>query len=54
MQVSSNYKLKMHQPLDEMFYQTINYRAWDKDTKVMANRLSTTMKNPDILLLLLV
>ena len=44
----------MYQPLDKMFYQTSNYCVWDKDTKVMATRLSTTMKNPDILLVLLV
>ena len=44
----------MYQPLDKMFDQTTNYRAWDKDTKVMATRLSTSMKNPDILLVLVV
>ena len=37
-----------------MFDQLTKYRAWYKDTKVMANRHLTTMKNPDISLVLFV
>ena len=35
----------MHQPLDESLRQTIEVLDWDRNTKVMANRLVTTMRN---------
>ena len=35
----------MYQPLDESLRQTIEVLDWDRNTKVMANRLVTTMRN---------
>ena len=35
----------MYQPIDERFYQATKYQDWNEKTKVMTNRLFTTMKN---------
>ena len=42
--MSYNYKLKLHQLLDERFYQAIEYWGWEINKKLIASQFTTAMK----------